>query len=300
MYVCMCVCVVMYTHLVAARTSSRRQRILEHMYICIRVCMYVCMCSYVYIHSGKLAHLVEGSEFWSIGMYVCMCVCVVMYTHLVAARTSSRRQRILEHMYICIRVCMYVCMCSYVYIHSAKLAHLVEGSAFSSIGMYVYVYVCMYVCMCSYVYIHSWKHVKIAYIHTYTQTRHSQQQHHAQKAYIYTYILAHIHTYTHTCTHTCIHTDEAHPATAHAQKAYIYTYIRTYIHTYIQTRCTQQQHTHRRRQLSNGPAPERHKLRSSTLTNNNTRIFNTGSPGIRIFGTRIFNICRDFNYGNRG
>jgi len=51
------------------------------MFVCIRVCVYTCMCVYVYVCIR-------------VCVYTCMCV----------------------YVYVCIRVCVYTCMCVYVYV----------------------------------------------------------------------------------------------------------------------------------------------------------------------------------------
>ena len=48
------------------------------MFVCVRICVYVCMCTHVYV---------------CVYMYVCMCM----------------------YVYVC--ACMYVCVCMYVYIY---------------------------------------------------------------------------------------------------------------------------------------------------------------------------------------
>ena len=136
-------------------TSSGLCDFLQHVWLCVfvcvamYVCLYVCLCGNVCMFICLFV--------WQC-MYVYMFVCVAMYVCLYVCLCGNVCMFICLFVWLCIYiymfvcvamyVCLYVCMCGYVCMF---ICLYVWQCMYVYMFVCVAMYVCLYVCLCGYV-----------------------------------------------------------------------------------------------------------------------------------------------------
>jgi len=100
------------------------------------VCIYVCMCTYVYIHVYT-------------DLYMCVCTYNLSLTPAATLSCPTMGVYICIYVYVCVYICTYWFMCVCVY---TQIVADARCYAFLPDDGCLYMYVC--VCVCSYMYIY--------------------------------------------------------------------------------------------------------------------------------------------------
>lgn len=79
-------------------------------YVCLPVCMYVYICTCVYMHMKKLAKHLIYVYIYTLYVYVPVCMYMYIYVHMYM------------HVFVCISVCVYKCwhVCIYIYVYTHR------------------------------------------------------------------------------------------------------------------------------------------------------------------------------------
>ena len=126
--------------------------------MCVRVCMYVCMCVRVSEFLAQQARIRAATLVRALGMCVCECMYVgCMYVCVCVPCPAS--QDPCSHagsspgcVCVCVHVCMCVCVCVYVCVYPAQQAGIRAATLVWALGVHVRGRVCVrvYVRLCMY------------------------------------------------------------------------------------------------------------------------------------------------------